>query len=215
MEAVEGPLTLRMAGGTRVRLAGLHMPDFDPAAPGPWALEAQALLREMLEGREVALYGEAENRMGHLAAHVVVGGNWVQGALLSQGLAQVRTTADDARLATEMLAAENRGAGVWADYPVLTPETIAKADLHAFRVVEGVVHGVAERGSVTYVNFGPDWRTDLTLAIPDAAARRRFADAGVDPKGWAGRRVQARGWLRSYNGPYMEIDHPQAVAVRP
>jgi micrococcal nuclease len=213
--AAVDPLTLALKGGGFVRLAGLHMPDYDAAEPGPHALAALGWLREHVAGQGVVLYGQAQNRMGHRVAHVVLpDGTWVQGALLSGGWAQVRTTHDDARLAADMLAAEGgRDGNIWDRYPVLTPETIKENDLSDFRVVEGVVHGAALRTNVLYVNFGPDWRTDFTIAIPDAAARRRFAKAGLDPQNWAGRRVRARGWLRDYNGPYMEVDHPQAIEI--
>ena len=213
--AAVDPLTLSLKGGGFVRLAGLHMPDFDPADPGPHALAALAWLRENVAGQRVMLYGQAENRMGHRVAHIVLeDGTWVQGALLSKGLAQVRTTQDEVRLAADMLAAEGaRDSNVWDEYPVLSHENITEKDLLNFRVVEGVVHAVALKTNVLYVNFGPDWRTDFTLAIPDAAARRRFSKAGLDPQNWAGQRIRARGWLRAYNGPYMEIDHPEAVEI--
>lgn len=235
VEKVIDPLTLALKDGRIVRLAGLHMPDFDPADPGPHALAAMTALRTAFDGQEVDIYGQDQNRMGHIMAHVVkrevrlhvypLNRNdkpqfrlypqvWAQGLLLTQGLAQVRTTADDTRFAADMLQAESpRTQGVWADYPILMPDSIREDISPAFRIVEGTVTSVALRQNKLYVNFGSDWRTDMTICIPDAPARRRFAKAGLNPLNWGGQHIRARGWLRMYNGPYMEVDHPQAIEL--
>jgi micrococcal nuclease len=211
--SVVDPLTVVLEDGRVVRLSGVHLPDYAALDPGPHALVALATLRNAFAGQAVKVYGRVVDRMGHIRAHLVTkdGGVWAQGLLLERGLAVVRTTADDARLAREMLALEARDGGVWADHPVLTPESAVSAQMPAFRVVEGVAHGVALKGNTLYVNFGPDWRTDLTLCLPGAAVRRRFSRAGADPMNWGGMRLRARGWLREYNGPFMEVDHAEAV----
>ncbi|MEC7658095.1 MAG: thermonuclease family protein, partial [Pseudomonadota bacterium] len=62
------------------------------------------------------------------------------------------------------------------------------------------------------VNFGSDWRTDITITVqpPD---RRRFVKCGDGPGSLRGRLVRVRGWLRWRNGPMIEATHPEQIDV--
>jgi hypothetical protein len=142
---------------------------------------------------------------------------WLQGELLADGLARVATTPDNVLLAPEMLRVEDEARsarrGLWGDprYRVRTPED-AGAVLDGFQIVEGRVVAVAVRRGIGYVNFGADYRTDLTLSLSREALRLMRA-ANFDPASLQGSRVRARGWLRSFNGPLIEITHPEQIEV--
>jgi hypothetical protein len=187
------------------------------------AAAARERLAALVAGRRVALHtgGRAVDRHGRLLAHLVRAedGLWVQGALLADGLARVYTFADVRALAADMyaleVAARQARRGLWAQprFAVLTPETVADR-LYGFRVVEGVVHEAAEVRRRVYLNFGADWRTDFTVSVAPGD-RARFAEAGLDLLALAGRRVRVRGWVRSYNGPLIDADHPEQVEVLP
>ena len=102
---------------------------------------------------------------------------------------------------------------MWGDpaYRVRTPEDAGEA-LDAFQLVEGRVLAVAVRRGTGYLNFGTDYRTDFTLSLTREALRL-MRQAGFDPATLQGIRVRARGWLRSFNGPLIEITHPEQIEV--
>ena len=70
----------------------------------------------------------------------------------------------------------------------------------------------AKPQSRLYLNFGTDWKTDFTVAI-DARALKLFKAAGLDPMTWEGRRLRIRGWIKSFNGPLIDVTHPEQIEV--
>ena len=42
---------------------------------------------------------------------------------------------------------------------------------------------------------------------------RNFTENGLDPMKWNNKHVQVRGYIRSYNGPFMEINHREALIL--
>ena len=81
-----------------------------------------------------------------------------------------------------------------------------------FELVEGRVLDVATVRNRTYVNFGDDWRSDFTLNLA-SSARKLFEREGFDLEGLEGRRVRARGWIKFYNGPMIDITHPEQIEI--
>jgi len=67
------------------------------------------------------------------------------------------------------------------------------------------------RGTV-YLNTGADWRNDFTARL-ERPAVSLFAEAGRDVAALKGKRVRIRGWLRLYNGPFIDVTHPQQIEV--
>jgi hypothetical protein len=166
----------------------------------------------------LAFGGRRIDRHGRALAHLYdSGGRWLQGEMLIRGLARVYSFADNRALVAEMLALEqaarDAGRGIWSEpyYRILDAGAIGPG-IGGFQLVEGRVLDVALVRGRGYLNFGADWRTDFTLGL-DAASLRRFAEAGVDLQSLEGRRVRARGWLRYFNGPMIEITHPEQIEV--
>lgn len=233
VEQVLDPLRLRLTDGRIVQLAPLDVPDFDPYDPGERTAEALAFVRALLTGRQVRLYQTPDsakgrvNRMGYLLAQVEVKkpdapnepGIWVQGALLAGGYARVRPSTDNTDMAAQMLAlqadAQAQKRGVWADprYGVKNPDTAAEAE-GGFATVEGRIVATAAVGNILYLNFGPDWRTDFTVGIVPEV-RRKLAAAGTPATGLSGKTVRVQGWVRDYNGPYMELAAPAWMEILP
>jgi len=223
--------TFLLADGREVRLAGIAAAkavtasamDAPPAIVG-WATR---VLEGLVAGRELELElaTPGTDRHRRLLAHAYVmapdaGGArrlWVQGELLRQGAARVSTTLDTRRLAAEMLAIETvaraDGRGIWAlrYYRVLGPDE-AGSGIGSFRLVQGHVQEVSIVGSRTFLNFGDDWRSDFTVSL-GATARRLFHASDLEPQALAGKVVRVRGWIESYNGPMIEITHPEEVEV--
>lgn len=221
--AIDGK-KIRLQDGRIVELAGIDIPD--QIAP-----EAKDFIDTLFADghrRDVIVYltptAEAgrTTRMGHDLAHLVRqdGHVWVQGALIAEGLARAWPTPANPQLSDQMFALENQAIadqrGLWAaDSPhrlMLAIDTLDSSG--QMMVVEGTVRGAAMVRNVTYLNFGADWRSDFTVALsPDV--RRDFSRRGVDVLGLQGRPVRVRGWVRSYNGPYMELEHPLLLQIDP
>ena len=109
--------SLVLDSGLVVRLAGVEAPWGD----APYAAQARETLRGLVEGRTVQLLygGVRRNKYGSALAQVrIVGGQWLERALLRDGAARVRTWADNRAMAGPMLEAEayarNRKLGLWA-----------------------------------------------------------------------------------------------------
>ncbi|MCB9982063.1 MAG: thermonuclease family protein [Rhodospirillales bacterium] len=224
LEAIS-PLTLKLSNGSIVRLSGVHFPDYDFTGErtGPFALTALKILKDMLEGQQVEIYQTPKkdwgrtNQMGHALAHLMRknDGAWVQGTLVRLGLAQVKTSQRNPEMAEHLYALEalarSEKLGIWETEQILSPET-AGEHLNSFQIVEGVIQSAAIKKNRIYLNFGGNWRDDFTVSIAPED-RRIFSKAQINPLDWNGAHVRVRGWIEEYNGPYIEINHPQALEV--
>ncbi len=218
VETVTEGDTLRLTDGREVRLAGLRI-----ARPADrWTDQARALLQRIVQGRSLVLdpADPPKDRRGRLLAQATLDtGIWLQGAVLEAGLARVETFADNHRRAGDMLAAEaaarGAGRGLWSDprFRILSAADAEKAG-EGFHLVEGRVTRVVERRDRFYLDFGQDWRRDFSVAIlkRDRAA---FKAAELDPADLADARLRVRGWMRMFNGPMIDLTHPQQIERLP
>jgi endonuclease YncB( thermonuclease family) len=218
--------TLLLESGVEVRLVGIQAPKLPLGRRGfrtwPLAADSRAALEALSLGRHLALAygGRTIDRNGRLLAQLTDDrGTWIQGAMLSRGMARVYTFADNRGRAAEMLALEREARaakrGIWANafYRVRdiaeTPELI-----DSFQLVEGRVRQAAVVRGHGYLNFGPDWRTDFTVSIAPAGLRR-FDGGAAALAALQGRRIRVRGWLQRYNGPMIEVTHPEQIEPLP
>lgn len=235
-EVVDGD-TVILEDGREIRLVGIQAPKLPLGRPNfrewPLAREAKAALEEMVKGKRVTLSfgGRRRDRHRRWLAHLHLDGgsgrngneisasatHWVQGQLLSRGLARVYSFADNRTAIAEMLARERaaRAArrGIWghAYYRILDTQTAGRR-LNSFQLVEGRILVVAPTRSRTYLNFGQNWRTDFTIAI-ERRNLRNFEDRGRNLVELAGKRVRVRGWLKRRNGPMITVTHPEQIEV--
>ena len=219
------PQTIQLVDGRVVRLAGVDFPDLSVHEAGEISLMATEILRDMLAGQDVTLYQTQKkdwgrlNSLGHHIAQLErkSDGTWIQGTLLELGLARAMTSQRNPEMAAQMFVLEQKaresGLGLWAEggEKILSADETAE-HLESLQIVEGKVVSVGLKSNWLYLNFGQDWRKDFTISI-SPEDKRAFSRAGLDPMQWGGKTLRARGWLRSYNGPYMEIDHPQGVEI--
>jgi micrococcal nuclease len=218
-EVVDGA-TFALADGRTVRLAGLDVPRPAGGRRDLVASEAREALAGLVAGRDVALTVAARpvDRYGRTLAHVVdPQGRWVQAEMVTRGLARVAVFADERTGLAELLALESgaRAArrGLWA----LTEYRIVEADramryVDTFQLVEGRVRVVDQKGGRAYLNFGVDWRSDFTVLVP-ATIRKQLTAAGLDLSRTEGRMVRVRGWIKSRNGPLIELVQPEQIEV--
>lgn len=222
VEVIDGD-TVVLADGREVRLVGIQAPKLPLGRPGfptwPLAPEAKRALEALVLDDEVQLGtgGRERDRHGRALAHLFRArdGLWVQGEMLRQGLARVYTFADNRALAPELYAREREsraaGRGIWAleAYRIL-PSEAAERMLDQFALVEGTVLAVGQARSSVYLNFGADWKRDFTAVIRPEALRV-FTMEGIEPAAYEGRRIRVRGWVESWNGPMIEVTHPEQI----
>ena len=226
MTGTEAATPPEAANGAKIpiRLVGIQAPKLPLGRPDfePWPLgdAAKAALSKLALGRTLRLaFGGAKlDRHGRLLAQLYTAdGTWIQGEMLSAGMARVYTFADNRALAADMYAHERdaRAArrGIWAErfYAVRTPDELDKLT-GTFQLVEGRVVRAALVRSRGYLNFGEDWKTDFTVEIPPAA-QALFRRAGFDVAALSGKRIRVRGWIESFHGPMIEANHPEQIEV--
>jgi len=220
-DAVDGD-TVRLSDGRLLRLAAI----LAPKGAEPLADTARAALAEAV-GQPLRLeFGPRRiDRHGRLLAQAWLAAAdstpplWLQERLLSAGLARVSSTPDTRARVPELLRLEAQaraaGRGLWSDpaYRVRTPDDLGPV-LDSFQIVEGRALTAARVGGRGYLNFGADYKTDFTLSF-DGESLRRLRESGIDFESLAGVRLRVRGWLRYFNGPLIDITHPEQIEVLP
>jgi micrococcal nuclease len=224
--------TLALADGTIVRLINAKAPVAPLAArgdrPWPFVAEAKQALTELASGAEVELrYGGAKaDRHGRALAqvYVVKGGErmWLQGELVSKGLARVYSFPDNHACVDDLLTREAearaKGAGLWSGwaYRVLDAGNVERLGrlTRSYQLVEGVVAQVGESGGRLYLNFDKDWRKDFTILM-ERKDGEAFKAAGIDPKALAGKKLRVRGWVEWRNGPMIHATHAEQIELLP
>ncbi len=220
VERLSGYAELVLSDGRRVLLRGVLLPHPSDDGRGKAGVLSHAAalhaLKKLVVGKSVKLRSlKTPDRRGRVSAHIWVAradGHepWVQGVLIQNGHGRVNGEED--RCASELLKLEGyaraRRLGVWAysSYRVYRAERPGPLFQRAnsFQIVSGKVLDVAKTKSTTYLNFGSNWRTDVTVAL-----RLR----GYDAFELKGKIVRARGWLRLRNGPLIDVKSRQQIEV--
>lgn len=195
-----------LVDGRTLRLAALA----DVATtPDP---DRRAALEGLIAGRTLSLaFAEtAPDRHGRLVALArFEDGTPVQAAILARGLALARPEPGYLGCLESLAAAEAPARamrlGIWADLPVKardTAELLARAG--HFCVVSGRVETVGNRKRVAYLNFGRNWRQDMTVIV-DGPVRDALAEAGRPVADLTGRDVMVRGVIHEADGPAIDV----------
>ncbi len=135
-------------------------------------------------------------------------------ALLRRGLAVAwphpAPPPDYARLLAAEAQAREAGQGLWAG--TLRVHDATQADtvpLYRLALIEGTIRATAAVGGRLMLNFGADWRRDVTVGLRSTAVR----DCPFEPGEWVGLRVRVRGWVERYNGPFMPLESCAGITV--
>ncbi len=216
--------TIRLKSGTQIRLTGIQAPKLPLGRRGfrawPLSRESKTALEGLTLDRRILLRydGRRIDRHGRLLAQLYDTENrWIQGEIISLGLARVYSFPDNRSHTSDLLALERQARaarrGIWNHrfYRILkSDETPGFID--TFQLVQGRVMSAAVVRGRGYLNFGENWRTDFTISI-SPRSRRSFKRAGLKIKSYAGRKIRVRGWLKSFNGPMIEATHPEQIEV--
>mgnify|MGYP005656884733 FL=1 len=217
-------LTPPINGATEVRLVGIQAPKLALGRTGfqAWPLgeESKAALSALALGKDVTLFfgGRKMDRHSRLLAHLKTSdGVWLQGRMLRSGMARVYSFADNRSEVAALLEQESlarvAGEGIWSHpfYAIRTPDTVG-AFIGRYELIEGTVLDTAHVKGRTYLNFGEDWRQDFTVTV-QKKAHGLFEKAGIDLLALKGRNIRVRGWVKSYNGPSINLTHPERLEI--
>ncbi len=171
------------------------------------------------------------DRHGRRAALILAGGELLQKRLLDAGLAVLMPgslpdsgpySADDIGnvcakqlLAVEAAARRSRR-GSWSDprFRVIAarPDALSTQFGH-FVIFQGIVRSVGTRRDRTYIDFGRQWRSDVTVEI--TAARRKYFGGEAALERLTGKTLRIRGFLEEKAGPMVLARHPTQIEVLP
>lgn len=226
VERIIDAKTILMKDGTVVALTGLTYPaEAQGEIPQIVWTARERLLSLLPEGTEVILYQSRTastgrlNRMGQQRAHLVAKKDerWINGTLIAEGFGWVMTDPDLPDMADQLYKyeeiARSAKSGLWADAAYAVADTSSPGNFSGgFTVAQGRVESAATSKNKLYLNFGSDRRTDFTVMIP-ADLRKRMARTQTDLFALNGRMIRVRGWVRAWNGPFMELAAPEHLEI--
>jgi endonuclease YncB( thermonuclease family) len=203
--------------GLRVRLAEIEAPSpgYDGREDEPFARAARAMLETSSLGREARLWygGLSRDDYGRALAHVIARDEtgadvWLNGLMVRQGAARVRTWPDNARRAARLLAFEQEARaakrGLWAldHWRIRQLDDLAEPPPYA--IVEGQLADIAYIPGDAVAHLSP---TGIKLEIGE-----RLRDAM--PALAIGARLRLRGPLDTRTDPStIRITHWPQVEV--
>lgn len=190
-----------------------------------FARDARGLMADCLRevsGAPVEPVGEP-NRWGVQPVMVPVRGTTekcLAEKLVAKGAARVLPTSNNPVRIAALLAAEEQarlaGAGLWGlnFYRVRNANLVddCRDAIGSIQVLTGTVMEARLSRRRAFINFGTDYREDVTATIPAREARKWF-NAGRTIESLSGKTIRVRGYLEWINGPSLSLTHPQALEV--
>lgn len=223
IEIIDGD-TLLLDNNMEVRLVGLQAPKIALSRKNfkewPLGYEAKQALADITLNKNVSLYygGRKMDRYGRLLAHLFLNdGTWIQGEMLKKGMARVYSFADNRSIIPEMMTEEkiafDNNIGIWnLDFYKIKKQENSGQYTNSFQIISGKVIEVATVRSTTFLNFGDDYKTDFTIVIP-GRVKSMMEKAGQNVTDFKNKHILVRGWLKYYNGPSIELTHPEQIVI--
>jgi len=213
---VERDGALILPDGHTLVLEGIRLA-VDDGMPGALADRARAVLSGLVLSGPVNFTAglPGHDRYGRLRVQGF-GQEWLQVALLEQGLARAAISPDRTECAPDLYEAEARArarqAGLWAlpAYRVRMPQEMQGAT-GSFQLVQGRVSHIGRVDGRAFLDFGGQGRWSFSALIaPDD--RRAFRDFDLDAL--AGHNVRIRGIVQDYRGrPEIALSNPSQIEV--
>ena len=219
--------TIALGDGRAVRLAGLESLAAlarDPKTADAMDARLAGRLAQWLAAKplRIRILPGKPDRHDRRAALIATGGELLQEHLLSAGLAvfMPESFPDDAgdACARRLLALEDGARlarrGGWSEPGLIVaaarPDVLSPQYGH-FVIFQGIVRSVGTRRDRTYIDFGGQWRNDVTVEI--TAGRRRYFGGEAALEDLAGKLVRVRGFLQEKSGPMVSARHPAQIEV--
>jgi micrococcal nuclease len=213
---VEKNGALILSDGRAVLLEGIRLPQ-QGDSPRFLIDQAMAALTEMTRADPVTFTATPpkEDRYDRIRAQGF-SKQWLQMALLEQGLARVAISPDRNECAPDFYEVESRArakrAGIWAlsSTQPKAPREMAKTT-GTFQLVDGWVTNVANANGRVFIDFGSNGQHSFS-AIIAPEDRRAFRDFDFDALN--ARHIRIRGIVQDYRGrPQIALSNPQQIEV--
>jgi micrococcal nuclease len=210
-----------LSDGRALLLEGIRLPMGAPDhAPKLYADQARDTVLKLAQERPLTGTAIAPKQDSYDRVRVqAFAAQWLQQALLEQGLARVAIGADRGECAAELYefeaSARKAGRGIWASsaYRVRNDRDDWRPDVGTFQIVEGQVGNVVSQNDRILLNFGADGRTGLVAMIA-SDERRAWPRQDIDFAELKGRRVRVRGLIQNVDGrPQIALSNPAQVEV--
>lgn len=141
---------------------------------------------------------------------------WLQASLVNSGLAFFNPESIDGNISESLLKferdAQKNKRGMWAkENIILSPITATKA-LYKFVVIEGKIEKIGLQRNGVYLNFGYNWKDDLTIFVP-STLRTQFARQNIQLTSLENASVRVRGFLTENNGPMITLNSTYQLEI--
>jgi hypothetical protein len=192
-----------------------------PQADEPFSAESAAICSDVLGQGRLDLLDMSERdrwnrRVVRAAVETPEGVRSVQEFLVREGGARVRPESEDDAGILRLLAAEGEARaarrGLWRLAFYAVRDAAAHPSSGAFHLLEGNAVSAAVSKGRAYLNFGEDYRKDVT-ATASSRNVRRWVKEGLDWSALAGTRVRVRGYVSWINGPSIEVTHRRQIEI--
>ncbi len=217
--------TVRLEDGRVMKLGGIEAPRPPLSLPSgeswPPSAAAKEALERLVVGREVAmtLAPAVPDRYGRWRVNVFAGGEWVQARLVAAGWARVHWYPTDSTCVFSLLeqeqAAREAKMGLWRNetYSILNASDASLGRRNGlYELVQGRIRSVGHGRTMTFLDFGDDYRRDFTIMVPPKVAKR-LEQAGLPVDGLKGRRIRVRGVIEESGGPAIRLSDPAEIEV--
>ena len=234
------PQTLRLGDGRKVKLVGLE-------TAIPMELHGATLTRyleNLTLGKAVQLIlgRRKTDRYGRHMAHLFVEQKgslvWVQADLIKQGLGLVApeprayspgsSPSANAKCIAHLLRLEEKARknrrGFWGNKIFQVRNAWDTRELskyiQTFQIIEGRIKRLSLSRGKIYINFGRNWKSDLTIVVNKATIKSM--QPGSDKlarllEQLERKKIRIRGWIEDRNGPLIRVRnrHQLEILERP
>ena len=198
-----------------------------PNKVDPFTAHAMGELQELLDLGVSNLDFWKRDRWGRTIGRIRTGeGIDVQSRLVARGAVIVRPRSDDWSYIRGLLSLEaearDAGLGIWAwrDNRVHNANTdtgpLLARNGH-YTLVQGRLANQYDGSARRYLNFGEDYKTDVTATIEKKVLRRWRRDRDVEAFEWLetlkNRTIRVRGHVSRINGTSIAVTHPCQIEL--
>jgi endonuclease YncB( thermonuclease family) len=226
-EVIDGD-TVKITGGYLVRYVGINAPEIRRKEgdrwiynPQPFAEEAKAFNKKLVEGKKVRLKYDVVKRdtFDRLLAYVYLGDRLVNGEMISRGYALTYIYPPNVNHADLLVRLQNdareNDRGLWCavnSHPI-TPDK-ASEYIGKIKTVEGRVRDIYKGERVIRLNLGGVHRPLFHVVI-FRNVLNRFESRGISSLNYyRGKKVRTRGLIKDSEGlAEMVIDDPSQIEV--
>lgn len=216
-------------GNDIFEIADIVSPDPNALLPNgrQFAGASREILQNILDKNKYTIeYTEHVHRWGYKLVHLIdhQNNNDIREQILLSGAARVFSMSEPSFDIEKLFAAEtnalNNNRGLWAlpFYRIRNANTLddARDSVGAMHIFEGTIQKIGQFGARRFLNFGTDYKSDITATIEGRFARKwekQWEQDNFKIADLEGKRVQFRGYVEWINGPSIALEHMQLLKI--